>query len=168
MEIYPLIQAKLFIISMCFGAAAGTVCDILRIAQEPVKKRIAVFILRWICDFFTVGASIVGIVLIGYKFNKGALRFFPIFGFLVGFLLYKRTISFAVCPIVRWGIKLIAVVFRVFLYPLVKILKFLSFFLEKIKYYISKTLEKIFVLVYNIYVRKKIKHNARRGFLKKS
>ncbi len=166
MEIYPLIQARLFLVSMCFGAAVGIVSDIFRILREPVKRPLAVFTLRFICDFFTVSASVVGITLIGYKFNKGILRLFPILGFFLGFFLYKRSLSLAVCPIVRWSIKTVEGVFRIFLYPLVKILKILSFFLEKIKYYIRKTLEKIFLLVYNIYVRKKIKRNAlRRGFL---
>ena len=167
MEIYPLIQTRLLLLSALLGAIVGALCDALKLIHGEIKAKRVAMVWRFLGDFFTVGTSVVGIALLNYKFNRGIVRAFPFLGYFFGFFVYKHTVSYLVRPLMRWSFNATKMICRVFLYPFVIFLKFLVKILEKIKYYMNKTLEKIFVLVYNIYVRKTILKAARKGFIKK-
>ena len=144
----------------------GFISDAFRLACTALKdKRRGYGTVRFIGDLLAIVYAAFGTVLLCYYFNKGEFRAFGLLGLAAGFFLYRHTLSYAVTAVLKWILSAFLHIFRIFISPFVKILKKIVIIIVKFKYYIHKTLEKIKVLVYNIYVNNIIISKARKGFL---
>jgi hypothetical protein len=166
MEIYPSLLARLVLFCFVLGAVVGVWCDVFRLACSNLKfkaawRRAA----RFFGDLVAVIFCILGVIILCYYFNRGTVRAFCFLGTLGGFFVYRYTISYPICAVLRFTARTIFNVIRVFLIPIVKIFKICIKFLKKIKDYISKTLEKIISLVYNDIKYNYILNKAKNGFL---
>ena len=167
MEISPILQAYLMLYCFLFGGCIGVVGDIFAAVASELKKRIErVGGLRWLFDFFLCLLSSTGLILLSYYFNKGSFRFFSLLGFCTGLVLYRFTLSFVVKKIIGVAFSLVCTLLRFIFTPIQKICIKMAYFLIKTKYYMQKRLEKIFKMVYNISVQRKVISRARKGFVK--
>ncbi len=166
MEISPVLQAKLLFYSFCLGGSVGVICDVFRPLCAFLKKKGHGYgAVRFIGDLLALVYAALGTVLLTYYFNKGEFRGFCLLGLAVGFFVYRHTLSYAVSTILIRAVRLILHIFRVFVTPFVKMFEILVNIFVKINYYIHKALEKITVLVYNMYVKSVIVRRACKGFL---
>ncbi len=166
MEISPVLQSKLLLYTFFLGGSVGLISDIFRFTCTVLKdKRHSYSIVRFAGDLLAIVYAALGTVLLSYYFNKGEFRAFCLLGLFAGFFLYRHTLSYAVTAVLKWILSVFLHIFRIFISPFVKILKKLVIIIAKFKYYIQKALEKIKVLVYNIYVNNIIISRARKGFL---
>lgn len=108
----------------------------------------------------------VGIVLLCYYFNKGVFRLFCVFGLAVGSSLWYVGVSRAMRAVLLAVSGLVIRIISVIMTPFVKIFELQVRFLKKTKYYITKTLAEIIILVYNIYIKGSILKRSAKGFLK--
>ena len=166
MEINPTLQGMLLLCSCLFGVIMGIVQDFFICGADVLKipKKLRV-IVRFFGDFLWMITAAIGLVLLCYYYNRGAFRIYCATGFFLAFLLYKTIFSCLSKKVIEMLLELIYKVVKIILYPLVKVCKIMSYMLKKTKYCIVKTIEKVSVLVYNIYVRKRTVRRARRGFL---
>lgn len=153
----------LFLLSVPLGAALGVVYDcfrVLRVLFPPAAKPKAVFaedVIFWLIYGFCVFCC-------GAVFARGQVRFFIVFGSLLGFVLYLLTVGSVVIGIIR-GIaeaarNLLRKVYSAAIEPIVKIIrlfcqKILRFFVGnhknniKSKGSVKKLLKNIASMVYN-------------------
>ena len=105
------------------------------------------------------------VVLLSYYFNDGEPRGFALLGVLVGFFVYKSTLSTVIkslcVRILAAGAHIALKIFG----PIVNILKILLQFIKKSRDYLCKAIEKNINMVYNIFVKKYVLRSARSGLL---
>ena len=150
-----------------FGGCIGVVGDVFAAVTSELKKRIGrVGVIRWLFDFSLCLLSSVGLIILSYYFNKGAFRFFSLLGFCTGLVLYKFTLSLVVNKLIGVIFSLTHALLGFIFTPIQKLCIKIAYFLKKTKYYMQKRLEKIFKMVYNISVQRKVISRARKGFVK--
>ena len=164
MEIYPLVYARLLLYTAVLGGAVGALCDLFRVLCAKLSKK---GILRAIGDFLAVALASLGLIVLCYYFNRGAIRGFCVVGLLAGFFVYRHTLSHLICPLISLAFRVIFTVFAKIASPIVKFFIFLEKIFQKSKYYLAKALEKLCDWVYNIYIGRFIIKRARKGFLGK-
>lgn len=168
MEISPMLQARLLLYSVIFGAAIGVVYDICNELIRPFeRKKILGAILRFIADFLLLALAGVGLVILCYYFNKGEIRLFSVIGILTGFFGWRFTLSRLFKKVLHLILTTAFSVIWLVLTPVVKTFELSVNFIQKIIYFIYKVLAKSIVLMYNIIVKRGVLKRADKGFLKK-
>lgn len=166
MEISPILQSKLLLLSALFGVTVGVAWDItasvLCALQGNKTQKIFVF-LR---DLLLVATSGIGLILLCYYFNKGELRAFAVLGFVGSFFCCRATLGGCVRRISKFALRLAFFIIRGLFTPFLAFFKYLVNILQKTLQYSVRGLAKIIGLVYNIIVKKSILQKAKHGFLK--
>ena len=112
-------QLNTFILSLIFGAAYCVLYDVLRTMHKTlIKSYLAVFV----ADLFYWIVITLSTCSFALLFSKGEIRGYWLFGFLVGFILFRITLS-----------RFVIVVFN-----------FLSLILTATKKWVVKLLNRIF------------------------
>ena len=165
MEIYPAVQGAWLLCSVALGAALCVLHSLFAALCSFSKRRAAVFLLRFFCDFLLLLTAAVCYVLLGYYFNKGDLRFFSLLGLCVGFFAARALFGKLLYRLLRL---IFASIFRIFgfiLSPVIKMLIKMAKCLQNLVYNLAKALAKIPLLVYNIYVKIYVAKLSKGGFL---
>ena len=166
MEISPVLLLTLLLICICLGGAVGMWCDVFRLLCSFLKRKVA----RWrAARFFgDVGAVLLaalGVIVFSYYFNNATVRGFCYIGVAVGFFVYRRTLTYPFCALLRVIICILFTLLRIISIPFAKIFTFAVKILKKILIYLVKVLEKAKVLVYNSIKYKYIVKRSKKGFL---
>ena len=170
MEISPILQARLALLGGLLGIVLGLLFDVSFVICHTVEKRkILLRMLRFALDVCICLFAGAGIILLSYYFNYGEVRGFCIFGALLGFVAWRVSLSRPTRYVLSAVQRLSRAIIRAVLTPFAKIFVLLIKILQKILYYVWKSLANIFRLVYNniyntINMRSVLKR-ARRGFL---
>ena len=170
MEISPILQARLALLGGLLGIVIGVLYDASFVLCRAIEERkILLRLSRFAFDLLLCLCAGVGIILLSYYFNYGEVRGFCIFGSLLGFVAWRLTLSRPTRYILFAVLRLSRVIIRAVLTPFAKIFVLLINFLQKILYYVWKSLANIFKLVYNniynIIKMRSVLKRARRGFL---
>ena len=165
MEISPVLQARLLLVCIISGVALGALCDALLSLGRALEFKWAYRIARFLCDLLAPTLGGVILVLACYYFSNGEIRAFAAAGLLGGFFVYRAVASRAFSAVLLHLLSTFFLIIRRILLPIFKMFKYLVNILRKTVYYISKTIAKFTILVYNIRVKKSVLKRAEKGFL---
>ncbi len=125
-------QAELFLIFVLDGAIIGLIFDIFRILRKSFKT----------ADFITVIEDIIFWLIAGFivlysifVFNNGEIRFFMFLGVLLGVMLYMLILSNLIIKasvtIINIIKKIVGFIFKILIFPIQQIYKFIKNILKK-------------------------------------
>ena len=166
MEIFPLLQAKLLLLSVLIGLITGALFDLSEQVVSALERRLSFFakICKALGDFFIVASSGIVTVLLCYYFNRGEIRAFCVIGLGMGLILYfflmSKIVKAVYALIFRTVLGILGFIFN----PIVKIVKKLYISLQFAIFCLVKALAKKVNWVYNIYMKKSIFKRAKKGF----
>ena len=115
-------QTKLFLFSCAMGAALGIVFDFLRSIRIIFKhKKSAIFVEDFLFTiFFAMTVFIFSTQAVG-----GAIRFFVLFGSLLGFIVYLLTVGVVVVSVIsvvfNFVMRAISLLYKTFVRPILKL-----------------------------------------------
>ena len=115
-------QTVYFLYSILFGVILSALYDIVRVLRFSGFTKLWQIILTDILYFFFCALLTF---LFALPFNKGAVRYFVIFGEVVGFTLYRYTLGEVMASVYCFLIRLIHKIFE-------KIFKIVVFFSNKL------------------------------------
>lgn len=154
-------QTVYFLFSLLFGVILSALYDVVRIIRFLGFTKIWQIILSDIL-YFVFSAFLT--VLFSLPFNKGAVRYFVIFGEAVGFIVYRFTVGEYTAPVYCFLIRII----RVFAEKSLKILRFFSNKLLKANRFVVYNVGNIIHKVQNIVFNKKKDKNYEQKRSKKT
>lgn len=159
-------QLWLFLYSCILGLCLAALYDVFRIARIAIKTNAIILFLEDVL-YFTICAIATSAFLIIQ--NQGKIRWFPIFGEFVGFIIYYFTIGklvMKISTIIINAIKsLFKLLFKVFISPFIYIYRLFYKLLKPhiqnlknknklLKNKIKFNLKKQQLIVYNLYNKK--------------
>ncbi len=167
MEISPALLSKLLLFCTCLGAVTGSICDVFFLFCDLLKKKGArgIFAARFFGDLVAVLTVSLGVIVFCYYFNDGTIRGFCFIGAAAGFFVYRHTLSYPFCALLRTVFRILFKVLRIISTPFARFFEFLVKKIKKTLFYLVKVLEKVGSMVYNIIKYNYILSRSKKGFL---
>ena len=200
MEISPLMMAWLLRCSFFFGAAVGVFYDLNRIIRVllgvryskkafdrlfslrlPILKRslglgqkrkmgAGMNIIVFLGDVLTFLFGAVGLIVLNYSYNSGDVRFFSVFGVVLGFVIYYNTFGRLIILVlepIAFLVKYVILSFFIIIgWPFFGFGKNIAKYTKKILFLYTFTLEKRKEKLYNVREEVYLRKMAKNGFLK--
>lgn len=143
-------QTVYFLFSLIFGVLLSTLYDIVKVLRLNYCVRMWQII---VLDLLYMFVCAILTVLFAMPFNNGYVRYFVLFGEIIGFVVYRFTLGEIVLKIYLTILRLLSAVFK-------KSLKITGFFLNKVLKVNGFVVYNVRVLLYkaqNIVLKKKRK-----------